>query len=68
MSDVRNVVVNDLLTTAEAAEVLRVSVATLSKYAREGTVAAITLPGGQRRFRRADVLDLLTPAEPKAAG
>lgn len=50
-----------LLTTAEVAERLRVSVATVNRYAREDLLAAITLPGGQRRYRAEDVEALLTP-------
>lgn len=52
-----------LLTTAEVAERLRVSVATVNKYAREGALPAIVLPGGQRRYRVADVDRLLSPTE-----
>lgn len=51
-----------LLTTVEVAERLRVSVATVNRYAREGDLIAITLPGGQRRYRLEDVDRLLTPA------
>lgn len=50
-----------LLTTAEVAERLRVSVATVNRYAREGALAAIVLPGKQRRYRVEDVDALLSP-------
>lgn len=53
-----------LLTTAEVADRLRVSVATVNRYAREDLLAAITLPGGQRRYRAEDVDALLAPAAP----
>lgn len=58
-----------LLTTTEVAERLRVSVATVNKYARKGALVAITLPGGQRRYRPEDVERLLqpVPAEDGAA-
>jgi excisionase family DNA binding protein len=44
-----------LLTAAEIAKELRVHVATVSRWARAGRLPAITLPGGQRRYRRKDV-------------
>lgn len=50
-----------LLTTSEVAERLRVSVATVNRYAREDLLPAITLPGGQRRYRPEDVDRLLSP-------
>lgn len=49
----------DLLTTVEVSERLRVSVATVNRYAREGLLPAVTLPGGQRRFRQTDIDKLL---------
>lgn len=52
-----------LLTTAEVAARLRVSVATVNKYAREAALPAIVLPGGQRRYRVEDVDALLAPAD-----
>lgn len=51
-----------LLTTAEVAARLRVSVATVNRYARDGSLAAIVLPGKQRRYRLEDVDALLAPA------
>lgn len=56
-----------LLTTAEVAARLRVSVATVNRYAREGDLPAIALPGGQRRYRVEDVDALLSPAGPTEA-
>lgn len=58
----------NLLTTAEVAERLRVSVATVNRYARDGALPAVTLPGGQRRYRVTDVERLLdiTPTEATA--
>lgn len=59
----------DLLTTAEVARRLRVSVATVNRYARVGLLRAITLPGGQRRYEAADIEALARPviAEPDTA-
>lgn len=56
-----------LLTTAEVAERLRVSVATVNRYARIGDLPAIVLPGGQRRYRLEDVNRLLSPTAPTEA-
>lgn len=56
-----------LLTTSEVADRLRVSVATVNRYAREGDLPAIQLPGKQRRYRSEDVDALLSPAEPSEA-
>lgn len=56
-----------LLTTAEVASRLRVSVATVNRYARDGDLPAIVLPGGQRRYRVEDVDALLSPTEPTEA-
>lgn len=56
-----------LLTTSEVADRLRVSVATVNRYARLGELPAIVLPGGQRRYRAEDVDALLSPSEPVEA-
>ena len=52
-----------LLTTAEVAEECSVDPETVRRWAREGRIAVITLPGGLKRFRREDVDRLLTPSE-----
>jgi excisionase family DNA binding protein len=51
-----------LLTVSEVAQELRVHTATVGRWAREGRVPAIKLPGGTFRFRREDVDALITPA------
>lgn len=48
-----------LLTADEAAEYLRVSTKTISRYVVAGRLVALRLPGGQRRFRSADLERLL---------
>jgi excisionase family DNA binding protein len=53
-----------LLTTSEVAEACNVDPETVRRWAREGRIAVITLPGGLKRFRREDVDVLLTPTEP----
>lgn len=49
-----------LLTTEEVAEVLRVHIGTVTKWVRQGRLAAVTLPGGTYRFHRADIERLLS--------
>ena len=44
-----------LLTTSEAATLLRVSDETLRRWVREHKVTAATLPGGTLRFKREDI-------------
>ena len=56
-----------LLTTAEVAARLRVSVATVNRYARDGSLRSVALPGKQRRYRVEDVDALLTPVEEQAS-
>lgn len=54
-------VTTEYLTRAEAALLLRVSLATLDRYRARGVLTTRRLPGGRTvRFRRADVLALLT--------
>lgn len=57
---------SQLLTTNEVAEECKVTAETVRVWVREGRLAAITLPGGLKRFRREDVDRLLTPTEPAA--
>lgn len=57
--------------TAEVAKALRVTVATVNKWARDGVIECITLPSApgskaQRRFRREDVMRLLSPSDVEA--
>jgi excisionase family DNA binding protein len=53
---------DELLTTAEVADLARVSRTTVWRWAADGTLpAAVVLPSGHRRFRRSDVEDLLHP-------
>lgn len=54
------------LTVADAAELLRVHPDTIRRWAEAGDLHSWRTPGGQRRFRRSDVMALL-PAEPSGA-
>lgn len=51
----------DVLSTTEAALVLHVHETTVKKWADAGHLPCWRTPGGQRRFRRADVEALMTP-------
>lgn len=46
-------------TRAEAAELLRVSVATIDRYARAGHLTRYDNPGGRTRFARSEVLGVV---------
>jgi excisionase family DNA binding protein len=56
----------ELMTPGEVVKALRISPATLGRYARDGLLDAYDLPGGHRRFPRSAVAALLRPAH-KAA-
>ncbi|WP_323097019.1 BldC family transcriptional regulator [Intrasporangium sp. YIM S08009] len=49
----------DLMTPAEVARLFRVSVTTVTKWARSGLLPSVRTLGGHRRFDRRDVLDHL---------
>lgn len=54
----------DLLLAAEAAQLLRVTVKTLERWEKGGKLECVRLPGGSRRYRRADIDAIAYP--PKA--
>lgn len=51
----------ELLTTRQVAELAKVSRQTVSRWASEGKLPAVTLPGGQLRFSKVDIDAMLTP-------
>lgn len=53
-----------LIPITEAAQILGLSVDTLRRYDRNGTLRAVRTPGGHRRFRRSEVVALLAQPEP----
>lgn len=53
--------------TGEVAEVFAVTPETVAGWADEGKIPCFKTPGGQRRFRRADVEALLAGPKPEAA-
>lgn len=56
----------ELLTTQEVADTLRVSRASVSRWAKTGVLSPIRV-GGIVRFRRTEVDALLEPATPETA-
>lgn len=54
----------ELLSASEAAEVVHVTEATVTGWAKAGKLRHIVLPSGQRRFRREDIEAILVPVEP----
>lgn len=54
---------SELITSAEVAELLRISRSTVTRYARLGQLPAIRLPSGYLRFRREDIERLLRQAD-----
>ena len=51
----------DLLTVSEAARIIQMSPDTIRRYSDKGALATVRTPTNHRRFRRADVLALLSP-------
>lgn len=55
---------SDLLTTAEVAEALRVTPATVTAYIRDGELKAVTLPRGRGyRIHRSELDAFLVPGQ-----
>lgn len=48
-----------LLTPGEVATLFRVDPKTVTRWAASGRISSIRTPGGHRRFREAEVLELL---------
>lgn len=57
---------DELVSVGEVARYLGVSTDTVRRWARTGRISCIVLPSGHRRFRRADLLHITTPAEDRA--
>jgi excisionase family DNA binding protein len=51
----------ELLTIAEVAEIVKVRPETIRRYVKTRKLKALTLPGGDYRIRRCDLDVLLTP-------
>ncbi|MFN8102879.1 MAG: BldC family transcriptional regulator [Acidimicrobiia bacterium] len=54
-----------LLTVSEVADLFGVSPKTVSRWAREGRIASVRTLGGHRRFREAQVRELLDQIHPQ---
>ena len=52
------------MTADEVAEALRIDPETVRRWAREGRLRTVPMPGRALRFRRADVEELLTTDKP----
>ena len=50
---------NELLTPSEVAEMFRVNPKTVTRWARAGRISAVRTLGGHRRFRAAEIRQLL---------
>lgn len=59
---------DELIAIGLAARLASVSVDTLRRWESDGKIAAVRTAGGQRRFRRSDVIALLNPGAPAEAG
>lgn len=55
-----------LMTAKEVAALLRVSAQTVSRWADEGNLSPVTLPGRVLRFRRVDIEAMLDPERASA--
>ena len=53
------------MTAREVAALFRVDPKSVARWARQGKLTAIRTPGGQLRFRRADVRALLASGIPR---
>ena len=49
-----------MLSTTEAAEILGVSAETIRRWAADGKIQAVRLPGGQLRIQRTEIDAILT--------
>jgi len=56
-----------LLTTMEVAAIFRVARNTAARWADEGLIPSFKTPGGQRRFRKSEVLAVLESGVPNTA-
>lgn len=57
----------DPMTPSEVARDFRVDPKTVTRWAQAGKIKSFKTPGGHRRFRRADVLELLEAEKPDKA-
>jgi len=53
---------SDLLTSAEVADLFRVDLKTVGRWASSGRIKSFCTPGGHRRYRKSDIQALLQDA------
>ncbi len=58
----------DYLTVREVSEEIRVRVETIRIWIKEGHLKAFSLPGGEYRILKADMLEVLKPYVAKQSG
>jgi excisionase family DNA binding protein len=56
---------DEILTTAQAAKLLGISIRTAQLWIEHGSLPSWKTPGGHRRVRRSDILALMNAVEPK---
>jgi excisionase family DNA binding protein len=56
----------NLMSPAEVAQVFRVTVKTVTRWADAGKLVTVRTPGGHRRFQRAEIDALLAAAQETA--
>ena len=57
---------DSLMTPDEVAELFRVDVQTVTRWARNGDIASVTLPSGHRRYRRSTIAAILAGEDTEA--
>ena len=50
---------DDYITVGEASRLLHISAKSVNRWANEGRVPCIVTLGGHRRFRRADIMEIV---------
>lgn len=50
-----------MMTPSQVAEAFGVDPKTVSRWAKRGAIKAVRTPGGHRRFRRSDIVRMVTP-------
>ena len=56
---------DELLTSAQAAQMFGVAPKTVTRWAASGRLGSIRTPGGHRRFRRSEIDALLANPRPR---
>jgi len=62
--DGHRVAADNIMTCGEVAELFRVNVKTVARWAKEGKLTSIRTPGGHRRYLKSEVEALLRGEQP----